>query len=401
MFGALLARSRARRVPRAFGLDIASTAVKVVEVRDGDPRLIVTRCAIAPLPAASVAAGAIRDPEATAATIREAVTAAGIAGREAVVGICGRELIIRKIQIPEIPRGALKDAVRIEAEHAIPFAVDEVFLDFQITGEQNRLVDLTLVASKKAKVMEYHAVVSAAGFTLAVVDVDGFALGNQHELTGEAADERVAVVDVGATTTKVAVAGGGFTHLVRDIPLGGNRCTQALAERLGIPFERAEAVKIGGASAPDHRAPKEVCDGISRELGREIQRALDYHAESDVTAPPVARVSLVGGGAALAGLEATLASMLGLPVAAADPFAALHVDPTCADVVARAGPRLALALGLSLRRSGDAPGPSRRPPGDPSKPSRGQVDGAQGPTPRTSDGATATTPGRRGDGTGS
>src|SRR5262245_19830723 len=93
MFGALLARSRARRVPRAFGLDIASTAVKVVEVRDGDPRLIVTRCAIVPLPAASVAAGAIRDPEAAAATIREAVTAAGIAGKEAVVGICGRELI--------------------------------------------------------------------------------------------------------------------------------------------------------------------------------------------------------------------------------------------------------------------------------------------------------------------
>ena len=357
MLGALRARSRARRSARAFGLDIGSTAVKVVELRDLDASSAVARCASIPLSTGIVADGAIRDPEAAAAAIRRAVATAGITATDAAVGICGRELIIRKLQIPEIPARALKDAVRIEAEHAIPFAIDEVFLDYQITAEQNRMIDLTLVAAKKSKVLEYGAVVTAAGLTPVVIDVDGFALGNQHELTAEASAERVALVDVGATTTKVAVVGGGLTHLVRDAPVGGSRYTQALVARFGISFESAEAIKTGAAPGPDLRAMREVYEAVTRDLGREIQRALDYHAESDVAAPPVTRVSLVGGGAALAGLGESLASFLGLPVAVANPFAGLIVDPSCAEVVARAGPGLALALGFSRRRRGDGVGP--------------------------------------------
>jgi type IV pilus assembly protein PilM len=357
MLGALRARSRARRAPRAFGLDIGSTAVKVVELRDLDSSPTVARCASTAIAAGIVAEGAIRDAEAVAAAIRTAVATAGITSTDAAVGICGRELIIKKLQIPEIPARELRGAVRIEAEHEIPFAIDEVFLDYQITAEQNRLIDLTLVAAKKSKVLEFHAVVAAAGFTPVVVDVDGFALGNGHALTAGATAERVALVDVGASMTKVAVVGGAVTHLVRDVPFGGNRYTQAIAARLGVSVDSAEAIKTGAARNPDPLTVAQVCAGVSRDLGREIQRALDYHAESDVTAPQVMRVSLVGGGAALKGLDESLASIFGLPVALAEPFAGLIVDPACADAVASAGPSLALALGLSLRRRGDSVGP--------------------------------------------
>ena len=331
--------------------------MKVVELRDVDSSPAVARCASTPLAAGIVAEGAIRDPEAAAAAIRRAVATAGITSTDAVVGICGRELIIKKLQIPEIPARDLKDAIRIEAEHEIPFAIDEVFLGYQITAAPNRLIDLTLVAAKKAKVMEYHGVVTEAGFTPVVVDVDGFALGNQHELTANVPTERVALVDIGATMTKVAVVGGALTHLVRDVPFGGSRYTQAIAARLGVSLESAEAIKTGAARNPDFRTVAQVCEGVSRDLGREIQRALDYHAESDVTAPQVTRVSLVGGGATLGGLDESLAAILGLPVAVARPFEGLTVDPACAETVASAGPSLALALGLSLRRRDDAVSP--------------------------------------------
>jgi type IV pilus assembly protein PilM len=278
VFAALRIRSRARRAPRAFGLDIGSTAVKVVELRDLDLSLAVARCARTPIAPGVAAEGTIRDAEAAAAAIREAVAAAGITGTDAVVGLCGRELIIKKLQMPAVPARALKDAVRIEAEHEIPFAIDEVFLDYQITAEQNRVFDLTLVAAKKSKILESCAVVTAAGFTPVVVDVDGFALGNQHALMAPATPERVALVDVGATMTKVAVVGGALTHLVRDVPLGGGRYTQAIAARLGVPGEIAEAIKIGAVPSPDPRTVAQVCEGVSRDLGREIQRALDYHA---------------------------------------------------------------------------------------------------------------------------
>ncbi len=349
MLGLLRATLPARRVPGAFGLDIGSTAVKVLELRSTRSSYAVARCARISFAAGIVAEGAIRDAAAASAAIRAAVDRAGITCRDAAVGICGRELIIKKLQIPEVPARELADAIRIEAEHQIPFAIDEVFLGYQITAQQNRLIDLTLVAAKKSKVMEYHAAVTAAGFAPVVVDVDGFALGNQHELTASIASERIALVDVGATMTKIAIVGGRLTHFVRDVPLGGERYTHAIAARLGVAVEDAEAIKTAAAPCPDPALVAQACASVSRDLGREIQRALDYHAESEVGAPPATRVSLVGGGSALAGLDQSLAAILGLPVAVTDPFAGLALEAASAS----AGPAFALALGLGLRRLGD------------------------------------------------
>jgi type IV pilus assembly protein PilM len=357
MLAALRARSGHRATHPALGLDIGSTAVKVIELRRPGSPSAVARWASVPLAPGIVAEGSIRDAAAVAAAIRTAVATAGITATDAAVGICGRELIIKKLQIPGIPAKALKDAVRIEAEREIPFAIDEVFLDYQVTGRQPRVIDLTLVAAKKSKVLEYHAAVTAAGLTPAVIDVDGFALGNQFALATPATAERVALVDVGATLTKIAVVGGALTHLVRDAPLGGSRYTQAIAARLGISLESAEAIKTEVAGNSDSLTVAQVCDGVSRELGREIQRALDYHAESDVTAPPVTRVALLGGGAALTGLVESLTGTLGLPVAVARPFDGLIVEPPFEQANAGLGPALALALGLSLRRRGDAGSP--------------------------------------------
>jgi type IV pilus assembly protein PilM len=347
------ARLPGRPAPGVFGLDIGSTSVKVLELRGGRSSRAVARCARVPLAAGSVAEGAIRNGPAVAAAIREAVEVAGIRGRGAAVGICGRELIIKKLQIPDVPARELTRAIRIEAEHQIPFAIEEVFLDYQITARQNRLVDLTLVAAKKSKVEEYCAAVSAAGLTAVVVDVDGFALGNQHEVTSPPDSECTALVDVGATMTKTAIVGRRLTHFVRDLPFGGDRYTHAIAAHFGVAFEEAEAIKTGAAPDPAPELTTQTCARVSRELAREIQRALDYHAEGDVAAAAPARVALVGGGAALTGLEQALAAILGLPVTVADPFTALAVDAGCAAAIATGGPALALALGLGLRRAGD------------------------------------------------
>lgn len=353
MLGLLRARLSAGRRPGAFGLDIGSRAIKVLELRSTRSSHAVARCARVPIAAGIAAEGAIHDVPAAAAAIRAAVNAAGITHAEAAVGICGRELIIKRLQIPEVPARELGRAIRIEAEHQIPFDIDEVLLGYQITAQQNRLVDLTLVAAKKSKVMEYCAAVTAAGCAPVVVDVDGFALGNQRELTAPDETDRTALVDVGATMTKIAIVGGRLTHFVRDVPFGGDRYSHAIAARLGVAIEEAETIKTAAARNPAPELVAQACAEVSRDLGREIQRALDYHTESDVTAHPATRVALVGGGAALAGLGQALGAILGLPVAVSDPFAGLPVDASCAAAIACAGPTMALALGLGLRRPGD------------------------------------------------
>jgi type IV pilus assembly protein PilM len=151
--------------------------------------------------------------------------------------------------------------------------------------------------------------------------------------------------------TKISVVQDGLTQLVRDLPSGGYGCTTAIAARLGASPEAAEAIKINPEHALDAVAP--VCEAMAHTLGLEIQRTLDYVAASGPGPERVTGIVLAGGGAKLAGLREHVASMLGLHVEVARPGAGLAVDPACAATVAAAGPSLALALGLSLRRPGD------------------------------------------------
>jgi type IV pilus assembly protein PilM len=349
MLARLASRLCPRRPPQAFGLDIGSSSIKIVELRRTATSWAVARCAVVPVPWGAVVEGAIHEPALVVAAIRRAVEVAGITRTAAIIGLCGRGVIVKKLQIPEVPIKELPDAIRIEAEHEIPFAIDEVALDFHVIGKQNRVLDLALVAARRSKVQEYRAVVVDAGLDPVVIDVDGFALANHLQLCERSGLN--AVVDIGATMTKVSVVRDGLPQLVRDLPSGGGECTTAIATRLGASTETAEAVKLNPKHALD--AVASACEALAQPLAREIQRTLDYFAASGPPPAPVMGILLAGGGANLAGLRERLAAMLDLPVDVARPFEGLAVDPACSDTVAASGPALALALGLSLRRPGD------------------------------------------------
>jgi type IV pilus assembly protein PilM len=346
--GGMFGRARA-----TFGLDVGSSAVKVVQLAPRNGGFALQAIAIVPLPADVIAEGTIKDPPAVVDAVKEAIAKAGIKTREATIAICGRELIIKNVQIPEVPRKELHDAVQLEAEHHIPFAIDEVFVDYHVVGTRAGSMDLILVAVKKSKVMEYLSVVEEAGLEPVTVDVDGFALSNQYELNyPDDAGEAVALIDIGASIMKTNVMKGGATLFARDIPFGGAHYTQAIAQRLQIPFEKAEAAKL--ARDPDVKWDSLVpaLEEVSRELALEVQRTFDYFA-STAESERISKIVLAGGCAQLPGLSEYLSSTWGIPVELCNPFERIAVDPLHAAEIAEAGPSLAVAVGLSLRRPGD------------------------------------------------
>ena len=342
-----------RKTSDIFGLDIGSSSVKALQLRDagGTPRL--TALGMASLPPDAITDGSIKDAPTVIEAIRSAVSKSGIKARETAIAISGRELIIKKVQIPEVPAREVHDVVQLEAEHHIPFAIDEVFLDYHTVGQHGGVMDLILVAVKKSKVLEYASVVSEAGFEPSIVDVDGFALGNQFELNfPDERTEAVALIDIGASTMKTNVVRGGATIFARDIPFGGNNYTQAIAQQLKIPFEQAEAAKLGRDVGVRWEAVVPALEAVSRELSLEVQRTFDYFA-STAESERIGRIVLAGGCSLLPGLNDYLASNWGIPVELSRPFARIGVDPAYGEEVNAAGPALAVAVGLGLRRPGD------------------------------------------------
>ncbi len=342
-----------RKASDVFGLDIGSSAVKALKLKETGGTYRIEALGIAPLPPDAIADGSIKDSGTVANAIRSAVAKAGVSGKETVIAICGRELIIKKIQIPEVPPREVHDVVQLEAEHHIPFAIDEVFLDYHGVGQHDSLLDLILVAVKKSKVLEYAAVVEQAGLRPSIVDVDSFALGNQFELNyPDDRHEAVALIDIGASFMKTNVVRGGSTIFARDIPFGGNNYTQAIAQQLKVPFEQAEAAKLGRDVGVRWEAVVPALEAVSRELSLEVQRTFDYFA-STAESERIGRIVLAGGCSLLPGLNDYLSSNWGIPVELARPFERIEVDPQYTEDVNAAGPALAVAVGLALRRPGD------------------------------------------------
>jgi type IV pilus assembly protein PilM len=346
-------RPFARKPRESFGLDIGTSAIKIAQLREAPGGWALTAFASVPLRPDAIADGVIKDPPAVVGAIKAAVARAGIASQDAAIGVSGRDLITKKLQLPEVPAKELREAVALEAEHHIPFAFDEVFLDYHVARRHAGVLDLVLVAVKKSKVNEYVAAVEAAGLRPAIVDVDGFALGNQFELNhpGEAA-EAVALIDMGAAVMKTNVVYGGASIFARDVPFGGHHYTQAIADRLRIPLEHAERAKIGEAPDVEWDAIAPALAAVSRDLSLEVRRTFD-HFGSTPDSERIGRVVLSGGAAQLRGLTDYLSSSWKIPVEIARPLERIDVHAALREPAAAAGPGLAVAVGLAVRSPGD------------------------------------------------
>jgi type IV pilus assembly protein PilM len=344
-----------------MGLDIGSSAIKLVQLEETASGYRLTGFSVVSLPPDAVGEGAIKDPPVVVDAIKEAVVKAGVRGTDAVIGVSGHSVIMKKVSLHRVLPEELADAIPLEAEHHIPFPIDDVYLDYQVVGESPRAggpMDVLLVAVKKAKVDEYIAVVEEAGLDPVVVDVDAFALANQFEVNHpDSGREVVALIDIGASVMKTNMVRGSAPIFARDVPFGGHNYTQAIAQRLKIPWDRAEAAKCG-QEVPGVKWSDLVpsLEAVSRELSLEIQRSFDYFA-SLAESERVDRIVLSGGCARLPGIDGFLGASWGIPVEVVNPFQAIQVssDRFPAEELGAAAPILAVAVGLGLRRPGDKP----------------------------------------------
>ena len=114
-----------------IGVDISSTAVKMVELSGTRQRPELSRYAIEPLPRDAVTDGNIANLEAVGATIERALRKLGSRSKTAAVALPTSMVISKRITLPATDREEdLEFAVEAEANQYIPFALDEVNLDF-------------------------------------------------------------------------------------------------------------------------------------------------------------------------------------------------------------------------------------------------------------------------------
>jgi type IV pilus assembly protein PilM len=343
------------------GLDIGSSALKAVELKAAGKGFKVIAFATEPIPPDSIVDGAIIDGTAVAEAIRRLFENKAFKSKEVAASLSGNAVIVKKITLPVMTEAELAESIYWEAEQYIPYDIQDVNLDYQIldagTGADSKgTMEVLLVAAKKEKIADYTGVISQAGRTPVVVDVDAFALQNAYEMNyGLDPLAVVVLLNAGASAININILTGGQSLFTRDISIGGNAYTEAVQKELNLPSDAAEQVKKGqpvdGASFDEVRP---VLHAVTENVLLEIQKTFDFFKATAASAR-IDRIYLSGGASRVDGFAAALEERFGSPVELFDPFKKMAFEPGklgVADPDALV-PTAAVAVGLALRRAGD------------------------------------------------
>jgi type IV pilus assembly protein PilM len=341
------------------GLDIGASSVKAVQLKRGRGTNELVRLGIVPLHPETIVDGVIMDSGTVISAIQQIFTESQIKVKDVAVAVSGHSVIVKKIRVPKMKPEELEEAIPFEAEQYVPYAIEDVNLDFQVLENADpkaNELDVLLVAVKKDIVNDYLSIISTAGLNAVVVDVDAFALENAFELAYETdRDQVVGLVNLGAAVMNINILQGGSSEFTRDSPLGGNRYTESIQKMLGLTYEQAETLKLGGeVDGKALRDARPAIDMINSEVAGEIRRSFDFFRSSSHS-DTIHRVYLSGGCARLSGLVEYLSDNLEIPFEIANPLRKIKADPKKVDpaYLEAIAPQLAVSVGLALRQAGD------------------------------------------------
>jgi len=379
----------AKKISSVVGIDIGSKKIKLAELKGQGKEPLVTALGMVDTPEGAVDQTGVYDSEAIGAAIKQLFAESGASVSQVVCSIAGQQsVLVRTIEVPRMTPPELKEHMQWEVTRNVPFAEPDIVSDFRALEDSDptsQNMEVVMAISPQSAVDTLVACVKKASKTMFAIDVEplGIARALRHQ-NGAAPTEVVCVVDIGHKTTSINMYRHGNLLMPRQVPIGGEMFTRAIADNLNVSMEEAEALKqekaevpasaaagslgggataafvpynpfsedpinlnpalapAGSAAEPEGaesaaEAPPTADDAVSPEATRlfnamapileefvaEIRRSIDYFRSKG---GDVHRIEITGGGARLRGLQQFLEASLGLPTEVFDPLRGLTVS---------------------------------------------------------------------------
>jgi type IV pilus assembly protein PilM len=344
---------------RLIGLDIGSRSIKAAEISETKKGNTLERFGIIDIPPGLIEDGAIKDAEQVAETIRKLFKSSNIKNQNVALSVGGYSVIVKKINVQNMPEEQLQDTISFEAEQYIPFDISDVNLDFQIIGENENnpnQMSVLLVAAKKEMVNDYVNLAQMAGLNPCIIDVDAFALQNAYEFNHSPPEnENIALIDIGASKTSLNILKGQNSVFMRDVSLGCGQINQKIASLIDCSILEAEQIKFGDQT--EKLSAGDLTDIISSVVSdwcTEIRRALDFFY-STYPDDQIKKIILSGGGGNIKEFKQLLSVETSAEVVTINPFEALQIDENRFDMdfLKRTAPQASISMGLATRKVDD------------------------------------------------
>ncbi|RYG25110.1 type IV pilus assembly protein PilM [bacterium] len=238
----------ARKLTSVLGIDIGSSKIKVCEIKTQGREPVVTALGIADTPEGAVDHTGIFNPDAVGEALKKAIADAGASTGFAVVTLAGQaSVLVRTLEVPKMNPAELKDHMQWEINRNIPFAESTIVSDFKPLGGEDPNspnMDVVMAIAPQSAVDTIIQATKKAGKTTEAIDVEPLSLARtMRQNYDEGTDKTVCLVEIGHKTTSINIYHGAKLLMPRQVPMGGELFTRAIADAMGIGLDEAEATK--------------------------------------------------------------------------------------------------------------------------------------------------------------
>ena len=320
---------------RFTAIDIGTDSIKGVRFKRKSKGLFIDRIAVKHLPYDSIIDGTIVDEAVVSNRLKELVQELKCGGDKIITTIPNNNLIIRNMELPEMEDdNRLAEAIKWESEDHLPFPIESAVEDFKILSREENKIQVLLVATKRDVIDNVMNVFERISLIPSVINIQPMALLSLADYQ-DLIDDTVAIIDIGASGTRVVIGDRRNIYLSRNIDIGGSEFTRIIMEEDKLNFNEAENVKKNNGLPEEDEMGENFELAISqiattglgeshsllvlaRNLADQIERSLDYYNVK--YRKKVDKIFISGGGMKLKRLKKIIEERIGRDLFSLDPF---------------------------------------------------------------------------------
>ena len=339
------------KLPDHVGIDFGTHSVKAVElsmISTDRPLLVNLGSQITPK--GVINSEEKKDQKKLADVLKKLYDSSRIKNKNAVMALPEFSVFTRFLEFPGVKREELKDAVYFEAKQYIPMPLNEVQLSYVPIGfNTEKNAPRVLVVAAPRKVIDiYINIAMDVGLDLLAIETESVAVGRtMYKSTGK---KNLVMLDFGANSTDMSILSEGYLVFSQSIAIGSDTLTQAIMNKFGFQYQRAEEFKrnYGVAEGVLEGKIYSVLSPIVESIMVEVRRGVEFYKNRTLSIAP-SDYLLSGDGALLPGLTEYVSKSLGVQASVANPWRNIAVDDKFKDIVEKSGPSYSIAIGLALK----------------------------------------------------
>ncbi|MGA3150687.1 MAG: type IV pilus assembly protein PilM [Candidatus Saccharimonadales bacterium] len=334
-----------------FGLDIGTTALRVVELKGSGPVKTLQHYGQTALEGTLAISDAKVDRQKVALEIHNLVKKVGITTSNVAVNLPSSRVFTAVVDLNKMPAAELAKTIRYQAQTFIPTPLAQSKIDWAVIGPspKNASKMEILLSSVSNDLIEPRLdMLEAAGLNVVAFEPDSMALARAMIPADATTPEMV--LDVGASSTDLVITLAGTPRLTRAIPIGSQAIIRSAVQSLGVEPAQAEqfVFKFGLGKDKLEGQVYNAIIGTIDSLVNEIEKSIAFFQER-YTNMRLDRIIVTGGASALPEFPLYIANKFGLNVEIGNAWRNVSFPSARQNELLSVSNHFAVAVGLAER----------------------------------------------------